>query len=105
MRAVKQTIAWANILPWSTLWRSSAPVRLKERENLDDMHYLEELISNRRNAAPQGGIILHWIGCIFYIAVSSAIPIIGEAISFSGQLLTYAHALAGGMFINPLRFA
>jgi hypothetical protein len=83
---------------------------MKEPKNRDEMRHLltddnEEPISHWRTAAPQGGIILHWIGCIFYIAVSSAIPIIGEAISFSGQLLTYAHAIAGGTFINPLRIA
>lgn len=100
---VKQTVAWANILPWSPFWRTSAPVRVKELKDAYEMQRLlyqrdedGEPISIWRTAAPQGGIILHWIACIFYISLSSVITSIPEAISFSGLLLTYAHAIAGG---------
>jgi len=58
-------------------------------------------ISIWRTAAPQGGIILHWIACVFYISLSSAIHVVGEAASFSGYLLTYAHSIAaGGLYAN-----
>lgn len=63
-----------------------------------------EPVSTWRTAAPQGGIILHWIACVFYISVSSVIPVVGEAISFSGQLLTYAHAIAGGNSMSFITF-
>jgi hypothetical protein len=118
---VKQIIGWTNILPWSTFWRSTAPVRSKEPRDAFEMQNLLSRTSNdngqavRRTGAPQGGIALHWIACIFYISVSSAIYIrreqspdmdadalkkleqekqsaILEAISFSGLLNTYAHS-------------
>lgn len=55
-----------------------------------------EPIPTLRTGAPQGGIALHWVACVFYISVSSAIPVVTEAISFSGLLNTYGHAIVGG---------
>lgn len=53
-----------------------------------------------RTGAPQGGIALHWLACIFYISMSSAISTVAEAIAFSGLLLTYAHSMVGGNLLR-----
>ncbi|KAF2184946.1 hypothetical protein K469DRAFT_167604 [Zopfia rhizophila CBS 207.26] len=103
---VKQTIAWANILPWSSFWRTSAPVRSKEPKDAIEMQGLlsqttgddGESIPTLRTGAPQGGIALHWLACVFYISVSSVISEVTEAILFSGLLLTYGHAIVGSEF-------
>ncbi|OCK94885.1 uncharacterized protein K441DRAFT_90733 [Cenococcum geophilum 1.58] len=109
---VKQTIAWSNILPWSTFWRTSAPVRVKDPTDAMELQHLmphpaddDEPAPVLRTGAPQGGIALHWVACVFYICVSSAIPVVTEAISFSGLLLTYGHAIWGvaiGLFFPVL---
>jgi len=103
---VKQTIAWSNILPWSTFWRTSAPIRVKNPTDALELHHLRVHLDDDdddptpvlRTGAPQGGIALHWVACIFYICVSSTISLVTEAISFSGLLQTYGHAMWGGEF-------
>jgi hypothetical protein len=56
-----------------------------------------------RTGAPQGGIALHWVSCVFFVAVSAAIDSITEAISFSGLLLTYGHAIVGGKLMSFMK--
>ncbi|OCK81272.1 hypothetical protein K432DRAFT_392315 [Lepidopterella palustris CBS 459.81] len=112
---VKQTIAWTNILPWSTFWRTSAPVRPREPKSAIEMQRLLSQTTPEdddqsdgpvlRTGAPQGGLALHWASCVFFICVSASISNITEAISFSGQLLTYGHAIVGvfiGLFFPKL---
>lgn len=124
---VKHIIAWSNILPWSKFWRSSAPIRSKEPKDAIEMQTLISRttddtgkdVHTLRTGTPQGGIALHWIACVFYISVSSAIylhrkrspgldddtikkfeqeeqSVILEAISFPGLLNTYSHSCVGG---------
>lgn len=65
-----------------------------------------------RKGTPQGGIALHWIACVFYIAVSSVIKkpltggnfpdsVVGEGINLSGFLQIYAHAIGGSESFHP----
>ena len=101
---MKQTIGWSNILPWSTFWRTSAPVRSKGFDTLsrpqtdpqaDDQ---EDGLNILRRGAPQGGLVLHWLSCTFFISVSAVFDST-ESFSFSGNLLTYAR-VAVGFFIG-----
>lgn len=96
---VKQTIAWTNILPWSPFWRKTAPVPRKEPTNLYELTRLHSRGMDTEHiletGEPRGGLILHWIVCVIYICATAAISVVTEAITFPGQLLTYAHAIVG----------
>src|SRR5947207_15014145 len=106
MNAVKQAIAWSSILPWSTFWRRSAPVRTNiygRSLHSYTSHALSEFPNGSpfrdhvlRTGTPEGGITLHWIACVFFICVSAGIKNIGEAISFLRLLIPYGHAVVGG---------
>ena len=74
--------------------------RLLPRDLEQDEEHNELVL---RTGAPQGGIALHWISCVFFICVSAAIDSITEAISFSSLLLAYGHAIVGGKLMSFTR--
>ncbi|KXT01159.1 hypothetical protein AC578_601 [Pseudocercospora eumusae] len=92
---VKQSIAWANLLPCSHIWRQSGPVHPQYRwQQIGNKQELVMTFSEKaldRPGTPQGGIILHWIMTVFYICVTAAYTHISDAISFAGNLLVYGH--------------
>jgi amino acid transporter len=111
---VKQTIAWTNILPWSPFLRTSAPMRSRGHcETMEMRPLIPQSINETsrpqptlRIGTPQGGIVLHWVVCVFYICISAAIPAVTEAISFPGLLVSYGHAIVGaiiGLFFPKFR--
>lgn len=95
---VKQTIAWAGILPWSSIWRRSAPLRLKYSVvyRPDSSYPQQDERPTLRKGTPEGGIILHWIVTFLYICITAAIHPLDTAISVTGQLLVYGHFFVSG---------
>jgi hypothetical protein len=90
---VKQTIGWTGVLPWSSIWRRSAPVREKYKTlgaDVENPHSNNEtpVISK---GTPEGGIILHWIVSVFFVIISIGVHPVETAISFAGPLLVYGH--------------
>jgi hypothetical protein len=77
--SVKQSIGFGNILPWSRLWIMDSPFK----------------------RTPQGGLILHWIGSVILISVTSRISSISESISFPGSVQSYAQGVVGCTTFNP----
>ncbi|KAK2026545.1 hypothetical protein LX32DRAFT_641779 [Colletotrichum zoysiae] len=128
---VKQSIAWANILPFSGLWRRSGPLRVnfeKTRRGDDAGIYVsaslgdeddhEEQVRDSQSrlaytypGTPEGGVILHWIVTVFYIVVTIPIQKLSEAIDLSANLLVYGHffveafVAAGFIWFDPIQRA
>jgi hypothetical protein len=51
-----------------------------------------------RTGTPQGGLALHWVGSVFFICISATITNLSEALSCSGLLVSYGHAMVGGEY-------
>ncbi|KAK1990930.1 hypothetical protein LX36DRAFT_376242 [Colletotrichum falcatum] len=129
--SVKQSIAWANILPFSSIWRRSGPLRAKFEKSrradnagiyvsvfLGDQGDNEE--QRRDNQAkfaytypgtPEGGIVLHWIVTVFYIVITIPMKNLSDAIDLSANLLVYGHffveafVAAGFIWFDPVQRA
>lgn len=106
---VKQSIGWANILPWSSTWRRQGPIRPEYR--------IEEARPGRRElvcaypgrafnrpGTPEGGIILHWCMTIIYICATAGYRNLSDAAIFANQILVYGHffseAAVGLLFVR-----
>lgn len=88
--AVKQIAGWVNILPFSSIWRKTAPIRVRFPQAPSDVFII-------RRGTPQGGIILHWLICVFWICVSAVYRNIEQGISLPADLMVYAHFFVEGM--------
>ncbi|KAF8461224.1 amino acid permease-domain-containing protein [Kalaharituber pfeilii] len=73
---VKQSIAAANILPWSRFW-------------------IREHTRAGKYSTPEGGLLLHWIFCVLAIVCTAAIGDLSQAISFPTFLQVYAQRVFG----------
>jgi len=81
---VKQVIGQAEILPWSKIWKQDDPIHRGGEDSPRPNDYIHK--------APQGGLIIHWIMSVVFIAASSSIPSTLESISIPGYFQTYLHS-------------
>jgi len=93
--AVNRVIGWTNILPFSRIWRESSPT----------LTYAEVHAAMKRfassgeaqvvpNGTPAGGIFLHWLVTVVWIALSACFPTVETGASFTGGIIVYGHAIA-----------
>lgn len=94
---VKHCIGWSNILPWSSLWRLSSPVRIPWwrvtailQPNLPGQ--LPQTFEIPRGT-PQGGVVLSWLVTTFWLCLSAAFSY-ANAIKFTSNFLVYGHFFA-----------
>ncbi|KAI5365999.1 putative amino acid/polyamine transporter I [Septoria linicola] len=93
---VKQSIGWANILPWSQVWRRQGPIQPDYgwQVNKDNVRELTYTFSERpfnRPGTPEGGIILHWLTTVLYICGTAGYARLTNAITFANQILVFGH--------------
>ena len=94
--AVKQVIGWANILPFSELWR-----RTDLSRKINDLSRLRtsNIYNNAaisRLGTPEGGIILHYIASIVQIGISTTIHDLKLAIALQSSAVIYGHLFFEG---------
>lgn len=93
---VKQSIGWANILPWSQLWRRQGRIQpdyelVKDVDGKPDLKYKFSDRPFNRPGTPEGGIILHWVTTVIYICGTAKYDSLGDAIKFANQVLVFGH--------------
>lgn len=98
---VKQSIGWANILPWSSIWRRRGPLYPSydwqaRSNNVTELGFAFSQRALNRPGTPEGGVMLHWLVSVFYIVLSAVYANVSDAIAFSGNLLVFAHFFAEG---------
>jgi hypothetical protein len=96
---VKQSIGWANILPWSRIWRRQGPIQpeyhwLYNKDGQRELGYSFPDRALNRPGTPEGGIILHWVTTTVYICATAGYDSIRDAAGFAGNILVYGHFFA-----------
>jgi hypothetical protein len=105
---VKQSIGWANILPFSFIWRKQGPVHPEYHWKTRSGRVRELVLTFPERAfnhpgTPEGGIILHWALTVLYIAATASYENIQDAIRFAGNILVYGHFFAQGKHCDHLK--
>lgn len=106
---VKQSIGWANILPWSHVWRRQGRIQpdyelVKDEHGKPELQYKFQERPLNRPGTPEGGIILHWITTVIWICGTAKFDSLSDAIAFANQILVFgyfwAEAVIALLFIN-----
>ncbi|RSL84282.1 hypothetical protein CEP51_004019 [Fusarium floridanum] len=79
---VKQAIAQADILPWSSFWKQDDKLMRNDSHHSDPAH--EFLYKS-----PQGGLIIHWIMSAVLIVATIDVDSMPEAVGLPGNIQTY----------------
>lgn len=97
---VNRCIGWANVIPWSWLWRRTGPLRPKYQWREVNAHHEIALTFDRdaltHPGSPEGGIILYWLAKVAWICVTASSSHTIDAFKFSDNVLIYGQFFVEG---------